>query len=301
MHPIAGVLVRGTTVVARDGGGTVGSADSCARTSSRSSSGCDGRRRAPAPDVAPPETTEFAGEIVATDLPDQRTAAGRPSRGAGGGTMSAARRRGTWLALSAIVALALVLRLIGLQVRIACRLQPGRSRDHDAGAELRARHAEPAQLPLSRPSSSTSCSPGLASISAFVWVTGRVASIAALQRLLFTDPTGIYTAGRTLGVVAGTVTVAAIFSLGARLTDTRTALAAARVPRRRAAARPRLPLRQARRAGDARDRPGVSGDEPALAGAAGVSGRDGARRCSRAPPAASRSRRTTTASFSRYR
>ena len=26
---------------------------------------------APAPDVAPPETTEFAGEIVATDLPDQ--------------------------------------------------------------------------------------------------------------------------------------------------------------------------------------------------------------------------------------
>ncbi len=54
-----------------------------------------------------------------------------------------------------------------------------------------------------------------------------MASVEALKRLLFTDPTAIYTAGRTLGVVAGSVTVAAIFSLGARLTDTRTALAAA--------------------------------------------------------------------------
>ena len=38
---------------------------------------------------------------------------------------------------------------------------------------------------------------------AFVWVTGRVGSLAALERLYFTDPTGIYTAGRTLGVAAG--------------------------------------------------------------------------------------------------
>src|SRR5215217_455197 len=30
----------------------------------------------------------------------------------------------------------------------------------------------------------------------FLWVTGRVASVAALQRLFFTDPAGIYTAGR---------------------------------------------------------------------------------------------------------
>src|SRR5687767_2432990 len=51
----------------------------------------------------------------------------------------------------------------------------------------------------------------------FVWVgiylavllaTGRVESIAAAQRLYFTAPTGIYTAGRALGVAAGTATIA---------------------------------------------------------------------------------------------
>ncbi|HEY7498111.1 MAG TPA: glycosyltransferase family 39 protein [Vicinamibacterales bacterium] len=62
---------------------------------------------------------------------------------------------------------------------------------------------------------------------AFVWVTGRVDSIASLQRLYFLDPTGIYTAGRALGVAAGTATVALLYRLAARLTDQRTALAAA--------------------------------------------------------------------------
>ncbi len=62
---------------------------------------------------------------------------------------------------------------------------------------------------------------------AFVWLTGRVSSLQALQQLYFTDPSGIYTAGRTLGVAAGTATVAAIYGLASRLTDRRTALAAA--------------------------------------------------------------------------
>jgi hypothetical protein len=62
---------------------------------------------------------------------------------------------------------------------------------------------------------------------AFVWLSGRADSVGALQRLLFTDPTGIYTAGRTLGVTAGTLTVVVIYRLAARLTDRRTALAAA--------------------------------------------------------------------------
>jgi hypothetical protein len=44
-----------------------------------------------------------------------------------------------------------------------------------------------------------------------LWLTGRVASVAALQRLLFTDPTSIYTAGRALGAVIGTVTVAFVW------------------------------------------------------------------------------------------
>ena len=62
---------------------------------------------------------------------------------------------------------------------------------------------------------------------AFVWLSGRVSSLQALQQLYFTDPSGIYTAGRTLGVAAGTATVAAIYVLASRLSDRRTALAAA--------------------------------------------------------------------------
>jgi Dolichyl-phosphate-mannose-protein mannosyltransferase len=62
---------------------------------------------------------------------------------------------------------------------------------------------------------------------AFVWVTGRVASLAELQRLYFTDATGIYTAGRTLGAAAGTATILVLYRLGARLRDERAAIAAA--------------------------------------------------------------------------
>ena len=61
----------------------------------------------------------------------------------------------------------------------------------------------------------------------WVWLTGRVASLGALQQLYFTDPTGIYTAGRALGVAAGTATIGAVYYLAARLTDTRTGIAAA--------------------------------------------------------------------------
>ena len=62
---------------------------------------------------------------------------------------------------------------------------------------------------------------------AMVWASGRVESLAALQQLYFTDPTGIYTAGRLLGVVTGTATVAFLFRFGERLLDRRTAIAAA--------------------------------------------------------------------------
>ena len=70
MHPIAGVLVRGTMVV------FVMAAALWAAGFLRREElpGLDRLRRptgAPAPDAAPPATTEFAGEIVATDLPDQ--------------------------------------------------------------------------------------------------------------------------------------------------------------------------------------------------------------------------------------
>jgi hypothetical protein len=62
---------------------------------------------------------------------------------------------------------------------------------------------------------------------AWVWLSGRVASVSALQQLYFTDPSGIYTAGRAIGVATGTATIAVLYRLVVRLTDHRTAIAAA--------------------------------------------------------------------------
>ncbi len=59
------------------------------------------------------------------------------------------------------------------------------------------------------------------------WLTGAVASLAAFQTLFFTDPTLIYTAGRLLGVICGTVTVAFTYVVGTRLHYRATGLMAA--------------------------------------------------------------------------
>ena len=62
---------------------------------------------------------------------------------------------------------------------------------------------------------------------ALVWISGRVRSVAELQLLYFSDPAGLYTAGRLLGVVAGTLTIAAVYRLAQRVADSRVASAAA--------------------------------------------------------------------------
>jgi hypothetical protein len=62
---------------------------------------------------------------------------------------------------------------------------------------------------------------------AFVYVTGRVGSIVNLQRLYFTSPTGIYTAGRLLGAVSGVATVLLVYRLAASLVSRRAGLVAA--------------------------------------------------------------------------
>lgn len=62
---------------------------------------------------------------------------------------------------------------------------------------------------------------------AFVWLTGGVSSVAALQELYFTDPTRIYTAGRLLTAACGTATTLALYRLGHRLFDVRVGMAAA--------------------------------------------------------------------------
>lgn len=60
-----------------------------------------------------------------------------------------------------------------------------------------------------------------------VWLTGGASTLAALQQLYFTNPTGIYTAGRLLGAVCGVLGSLAVFQLGRRLFDVRVGLAAA--------------------------------------------------------------------------
>lgn len=60
-----------------------------------------------------------------------------------------------------------------------------------------------------------------------VWLTGGVPSLTALQQLYFTNPTGIFTAGRALGAVSGTLGLLALFRLGRAVFDVRVGLAAA--------------------------------------------------------------------------
>jgi hypothetical protein len=52
---------------------------------------------------------------------------------------------------------------------------------------------------------------------ALSWMTGAVKSLAAFQTLFFLDPSGVYLAGRTLGVVCGVATVWLTWSLASRL------------------------------------------------------------------------------------
>ena len=59
-----------------------------------------------------------------------------------------------------------------------------------------------------------------------VWASGRVASIAQLQQLYFSNPSGIYTAARSLGAVSGTATVLLLYRLTAQFADVRAGLAA---------------------------------------------------------------------------
>ena len=62
---------------------------------------------------------------------------------------------------------------------------------------------------------------------AAAWLIGAVPSVAAFQQSLFTDPTGIYLAGRALGVACGVGAVVATWRLGERLGGRAAGLAAA--------------------------------------------------------------------------
>jgi hypothetical protein len=60
-----------------------------------------------------------------------------------------------------------------------------------------------------------------------VWLGGGVSTVTELQSLYFTNPTGIYTAGRLLGAVCGTAAVVAVYHLGQQLFGRRVGVAAA--------------------------------------------------------------------------
>ena len=52
---------------------------------------------------------------------------------------------------------------------------------------------------------------------AFSWLTGAVTSLGAFQTQFFLDPSGVYHAGRMLGVACGVATVWLTWILGARM------------------------------------------------------------------------------------
>ena len=60
----------------------------------------------------------------------------------------------------------------------------------------------------------------------WIWLSGRVASISDLPNVYFSDPSGIYTAGRMFGVVSGAAGVLLLYRLARRFADQRAALAA---------------------------------------------------------------------------
>lgn len=136
--------------------------------------------------------------------------------------------RPTWAmpALVAVLAVALVLRLIGLQYGLPAVYNP----DEVAIVARALSFATGTLNPHNFLYPTLFFYVLFAWIGAYlgmVWLTGGVKSLSELPALYFTSPTGIYTAGRALGVVAGTATVAGVYWLAARLADRRTAIAAA--------------------------------------------------------------------------
>ena len=136
---------------------------------------------------------------------------------------------------------------------------------------------------------------------AFVWLTGRVRRSRRCSGCYSRIRQGSIRRDARSASAAGTATVVVLYRLG-RGCRTGGPRPRPRLPGGVAAARPRLSLRQARCACDAGDRRRVSRDDSRVARrrARRVHGRC-VTRCSRAPRAAWRSRRTTTASSWRCR
>jgi hypothetical protein len=140
--------------------------------------------------------------------------------------MTLLRGRGVLLLLGALTLLAFVLRVVGLQYGLPAVYNP----DEVAIMARALSFAKGTLNPHNFLYPTLYFYLLFAWVAAYlsgVWVMGGVSSLAALQQLYFTDPTGIYTAGRALGAVLGSLCVPATFSLARQIFDTRVAVAAA--------------------------------------------------------------------------
>jgi hypothetical protein len=135
------------------------------------------------------------------------------------------RRRGS-LALFAVLALALVLRLIGLRYGLPAVYNP------DEVAIM----SRALAFAKGDPNPHNFLYPTLYFYVLFVWeglaaiaavATGAVASFAAFQREFFLDPTRVFVAGRLLTALLGTATVVATLALARRIAGPVAGMAAA--------------------------------------------------------------------------
>lgn len=135
-------------------------------------------------------------------------------------------RAGTaWIACAAVVILAFVLRVVGLQYGLPEVYNPDEIAIMARALGFARGSLNPGNFLY----------PTFYFYVLFVWVgvylgfllvSGGVGSIVELQRLYFADPTGIYTAGRLLGAVSGTASVLLVYRLAAGLAGHRAGLAA---------------------------------------------------------------------------
>ena len=161
------------------------------------------------------------------------------------------------LALSCALALRW-LRATGLDFGLPAVYNPDEIAIMSRALGVREGRPQPAQLPLPDVLLLRAVRLGRRRGSRCSWLTGAVPSLGAFQTQFFVDPTGIYLAGRLLGVACGVATVVAHVARSARGSP---AGAAGGLPRRcllavAPTAGARRALREARRAGDAGDRRG---------------------------------------------
>jgi hypothetical protein len=130
-----------------------------------------------------------------------------------GSSSTQTQRRGILIALSGVIVLAVVLRLIGLRFGLPAVYNPDEVAITSRALAFAKGDLNPHNFLY--PTFYFYVLFGWLGLSFVVsWITGAVASLSAFQTQFFVDPTNIYVAGRLLGVACGTATVACTYFLG---------------------------------------------------------------------------------------